>query len=193
MNVLPDVEFGPVGKRENPDAFALVDAAVIQIPQFRTLILGIPLAILIAEGEDPLLGAGFLLVAPGAAECDVESTLGQSVEQGAGLQKTAALLCSEPKRAGAFVNRLPVGVNDQPRSDVTDEIVAERDHFMELVCRVDVQQRKRNLARVESLLRQPDHHRRVLPDGVKHDGPGGLRNHLAQNVDTFGFEGAEVR
>ncbi len=68
VDVLPDVHLGPVGKREDADAFAGVDARVVEVPKLGALVLGIPLAGTIAEGVDAFLGAGFFFVAAGAAE-----------------------------------------------------------------------------------------------------------------------------
>ena len=50
-------------------------AAVEQRPQLGTLVLGVPAAGRVAEGEHALLGAGPLLVAARAAECRVEPAL----------------------------------------------------------------------------------------------------------------------
>src|SRR5206468_4440977 len=65
--VLPDVELGPVGQREDADVLALVMAPVVKTPQLRALVLGVPLAELVAEGEHPLLSARLLLVTAGPA------------------------------------------------------------------------------------------------------------------------------
>ena len=70
--------------------------------------------------------------------------------------------------------------------------VAELDHLAELVGRVDVQQRERNRARIERLLRQPQQHRRVLADRVEHHRPLELGDHLAHDVDALGLERAQV-
>ena len=48
------------------------DAAVEEVPQLGALILGIPLAAGVAEGEDALLGARFFFVAAGAADGGIE-------------------------------------------------------------------------------------------------------------------------
>ena len=72
VDVLPDVELGPVGEREDADGFALVDLGVVEVPQLRPLVLGVPLAELVAEREDALLGPRFLLLAPRPAEGGVE-------------------------------------------------------------------------------------------------------------------------
>ena len=84
VDVLPDVEFGPVGEREDADALALIDAAVVEVPQFGALVLGVPLAEGVAEGVDALLGARFLFVAARAAEGRVEAALRRARRAGRG-------------------------------------------------------------------------------------------------------------
>jgi len=54
---------------------AAPDLGVVEVPQLRALVLRIPLAELVAEGEDPLLGPRLLLVPAGAAEQRVEPVL----------------------------------------------------------------------------------------------------------------------
>src|SRR5438270_2487473 len=98
MDVLPHVQLGPVGKRKDADALALIDPAVVEVPQFRALVLRVPLAEGIAEGVDPLLGARLLLVTPRTAESRVVTAGFQSVEQRARLQQTAALLRAQTER-----------------------------------------------------------------------------------------------
>src|SRR5690606_5035533 len=88
-DVVPHVELGPVGQREDPDVLALADARVVKVPQLGALVLRVPLAELVAEGEDPLLGPGLLLVAPGAAEDGVDLVLLDRVEQRHGLEPVA--------------------------------------------------------------------------------------------------------
>ena len=70
--------------------------------------------------------------------------------------------------------------------------IAELDHLAELVGGVDVQQRERNRARIERLLREPQHHRGVLADGVEHHRPLEFGDHLAQDVDALGLERAQM-
>ena len=68
VDVQPDIQLGPIGKRKYADALAFVDARIKNIPQFGTLALGVPLAKGIAEGVNSFLGARFFLVAAGAAK-----------------------------------------------------------------------------------------------------------------------------
>ena len=50
-----------------------------------------------------------------------------------------------------------------------------------------MQQRKRDLARIERLLRQPQHHRRVFADRIQHHGPRKLRHRYGANVIPLDF------
>jgi len=69
MDVLPDVELGPIGERKNSKAFTFVLAGIINIPQLWTLILWVPTMIGGTKRKDALLGAGLLFIAASAAEC----------------------------------------------------------------------------------------------------------------------------
>ena len=62
-DILPDVLLRPVRQREDADALALVDLRVVELPHLWALVLRIPRLRRIAEREDALLGARFLLVA----------------------------------------------------------------------------------------------------------------------------------
>src|SRR5690606_39864940 len=42
IDVLPDIQLGPVGQGEYADALALVHLAVVDVPQFRALVLRVP-------------------------------------------------------------------------------------------------------------------------------------------------------
>ena len=83
-------------------------------------------------------------------------------------------------------------MHDQRGADLRTEPVPELDHLAKLVCGIDVQQRERNSARVERLLGQPHHDRRILADGVQHYRALKLGHDLAQDVNAFGFEHAQV-
>ena len=66
---------------------ALADARVVEVPQLGPLRARVPLAEVVAEGEDPLLRAAALLVAAGAADRRVEAVLLDRVEQRRRLQR----------------------------------------------------------------------------------------------------------
>src|SRR2546429_3284562 len=88
-DVLPDVELGPVGQREDADVLAAADAPVVDVPQLGALVARVPAAEVVAEREDALLGPRALLVAARAAERGVEPVLLDRVEQRYGLQPVA--------------------------------------------------------------------------------------------------------
>src|SRR5215208_3969258 len=81
LDVLPHVELRPIRDREDADVLALADARVVEIPQLGSLRARVPLAEVVAEAEDALLGAGALLVAARAAHRGVEAVLLDRVEQ----------------------------------------------------------------------------------------------------------------
>src|SRR5580658_3235360 len=100
LDVLPDVELRPVRERENADVLAFIDAGIIDVPQFRALIFGIPLAEFVAKGIDALFGTGLFLVPARATERGIVAAIRQAVEQGAGLEQAAAFLGTDTQRVG---------------------------------------------------------------------------------------------
>src|SRR3954470_5493861 len=75
LDVLPDIQLGPVADWKNADVFALVHTRVVKAPKFRSLVLGIPLAKLIAEGKNTFFGARFFLIAPRSSDAGIETVL----------------------------------------------------------------------------------------------------------------------
>jgi hypothetical protein len=146
------------------------------------------LAKLVAEGINAFFSAGLFLVPARTAECGVIAARRQGVEQGTGLQQSAAFLGTELQRAGAIVDGLPVDMDDQFGADRFREFVPELDHFTKLVRRVDMQEREGNAAGIESFLGQAHHARGVLADRIQHDRVGELGGDFANNVNALGFE-----
>ncbi len=63
--------------------------------------------------------------------------------------------------------------------------IAELDHRPELPRRIDVQQRERQAAGVERLLREAQHDGGVLADRIEHHRPLELGGDLADDVDAL--------
>ena len=99
LDVVPDVELGPVREREDPDVLAGQMAPVVERPELGALVARLPLAELVAHAEDALLGAGPLLVAPPAAEDGVVLAGGDRVQQRDGLEWVAGAVRSLPEPA----------------------------------------------------------------------------------------------
>jgi hypothetical protein len=79
-------------------------------------------------------------------------------------------------------------MDDQARSDLFGEAVAECNHLVELVSGIHVQQRKGNRPRIKSLLRQPQHDGRVFADGVEHHRILKFGDRFAEYFNALGFE-----
>src|SRR5207249_7064145 len=129
-----------------------VNARVKDVPQFRPLVLWIPLPVGITERIDSLLGPRFLLIAPRPAKRRVETAFSQGIKQGLGLQQATTLLCAEGKRVCTALQRLFVAVHNQFGTNLFCVRVAKLDHLGKFVTRIDMQQRERNLGGEESLL-----------------------------------------
>ena len=115
--------------------------AVVQAPQLRPLPARIPAAEGVAQREDPLLRAGPLLVAPGAADHRVEPLVGDGVEQRHGLQRVAGAV--GPLGEPAVVDPVLHLRHLQPQVPVSHDPVPVLEHLGEVVPGVDVQQRER--------------------------------------------------
>ena len=121
----------------------------------------------VAEAEHALLGAAFLLVAPGAAERGVEAVLVERLLEPFGLPQVgvqrAVVERVDPLRLGVRVL-----VDDELDARLGGDRVAQRVHVPELPAGVDVEQRERQRRREEGLLRQMQQHRRILAHRIEH-------------------------
>jgi hypothetical protein len=191
LDVLPDVELGPVRQREDADALAEVDATVVEVPELRPLVLRVPLAELVAEREHPLLRARLVLVAPGAAEGRGEPILLERVEQHRRLDPVAGAVRRLLHQAA--LQRLRHAGDEELDAELRHAPVAELQDLGEVVAGVDVHHRERDPRRVERLLRQPQHDDRVLAAAEQQHRPLQLGDHLADDVDRLRLEGLEMR
>ena len=145
-----------------------------------------------AQGEDALLGAGFLLVAPRAAEGRVELVFVERLLEALRLHYVGVQTRARVDRIDAGANTLLVDMDDEIEAEVLRMLVAEGDHLAELPCRVDVEQREGGLGRIEGLHRQMQQDCGVLADGIKDDRLVAGRRHLAEDLHAFGFKPAQV-
>src|SRR5205085_4804346 len=81
QDVLPDVELGPVGQREDAHALALVLADIVKRPELGPLALRVPPVIAVAKAEHALLGAALFFVATSAAKRRIEAELVERLPQ----------------------------------------------------------------------------------------------------------------
>ncbi len=193
MDVLPDVQLGPVGEGEDADRLAAVDPAVVEVPELRPLVLRVPAVVPVAEGVDALLGARLLLVAAGPAERGVELVLREGLEQALGLHDVGVLLAPVGDGPDSPADAVLINIDQElPAELLPDVVLPEFDHLPEFPGGVHVQEREGGLGRVERLLGQPDHDGGILADRVEHDRLLELRDDLAEDVNALGFELLEV-
>ncbi|EUA50126.1 hypothetical protein I552_1062 [Mycobacterium xenopi 3993] len=82
--------------------------------------------------------------------------------------------------------------HDQPHPGLFDQLVAGGDDLVKVVSGVDMHHREGQPARMKGLERQVQHHDRVLAAGKQQHRPLELRGHLADDVDRFGFQRAQM-
>ena len=105
-DVLPDIEFGPVGDREDTHVLARMNACVVQIPELRTLGFGIPLTEVITERKNPLFRPGFFFVTAGAADAGIEFVFRNGFQQSHSLRGIARIRLRIAQTNRAAFNRI---------------------------------------------------------------------------------------
>ena len=90
LDIGPDIQFRPIAQRKYSKMFTGLFATVVEIPELGSLLLGIPLAELVAVGKDAFFRSGLFLVAAPATEGSIEFQLSDSIQQGNSLQRVPA-------------------------------------------------------------------------------------------------------
>jgi len=172
--------------------FAGIFAAVEEVPKFRALVFRVPLAEIVAVGEEALFGTGFFLVAAATAEAGVVLVGLDGVEQGDGLQFVA-------RGVGAFffdhatgIDGILDGSDDEGGADEFHEFIAVGHGFVEVVAGVDVDEREGHACGPEGLASEPGHDDRVFATGEEQGRVLELSGGLAKDEDGFGFELVEM-
>ena len=143
---------------------------------------------LVAETVDTLLGAGFLFVASRAAECRVEAIMIESLFQRFRFHHPCMDFGAMRDGIDVLRDAVRIRPDKQLEANLFRHAIAELDHFVELPTRIDVHQRERNLAWIERLLSQTEHHARILSDGIQHDGILKFRGDFTDDVNAFSFK-----
>ena len=192
LDVHPDVHLGEVGEGEDAEVFAGVFAAVEEVPEFGALVLGVPLAEVVAVGEEALLGAGFLFVAASAAEAGVVLVLLDGIEQGDGLEFVAGGVGAFFFDDAAGINGLLDVADDERGADEVHEFIAVAHGFGEIVAGIHVDEREGHAGGPEGFFCKPCHDDRVFPAGEEQGGVLELGRGFAQDENRFGFELVEL-
>jgi hypothetical protein len=172
---------------------ALVLTPVVEAPQLRALVLGIPLAEAVAVGEEALLGARLFLVPARAADGCIRLEFGQGVEQRHRLQAVAAGGRAFFLHHPSLVDGILDEAHDQLSADLLDQPISKIERFREVVAGVDVHQREGDASRVEGATRQVHQQDRIFAAGKEQHRALALRRHFAQHEDRLGFQLFQVR
>src|SRR5205807_8744203 len=92
VDVLPHIHLCPIRQGKDAHAFRGPDAAVVELPELRTLLFWIPLTLRVADRVNTLFGARSLFVPAGAAEGRVKTACAERVQKRLCLQQLAAAL-----------------------------------------------------------------------------------------------------
>jgi len=188
----PDVGFRPVRKRKDPRGLPLAQPGVEQPPELRTLLARLPGVAGAAHGNDPLLGARLFLVTACAAEDDVISPLIQGGLQRLGPHHQGVAI---PVVERVHAGRPPgfVRMGDELEAVLRRKRIPELDEGLELPGRVDMQQGKRGLRRVERPQREMRHDGGVLARREQHDRVLRLGDGFPDDVDGLRLQPGQVR
>ena len=187
LDVFPHVHLGPIADGENAHVFALIQPTIVEIPNFRALILRIPLAKTIAETEEALLGAGLFFIAARPTDAAIEAKLLDRREERGDLQAVA----TDFPRCGLgdpFRDRLLNRAHDQFAAELLRAAVAEFVELGKMMTGIDVEQRHRQVRRTKRFLREAQETDGVLAPGEEERGPLKFARDLPHNVDSLGFE-----
>ena len=192
LNVHPDIHFGEIGEREDAEVLAGVFAAVEEVPEFGALIFGIPLAEVVAVGEEAFLGAGFFFVAATAPEAGVVLVFFDRVEEGDGLEFVAGGVGAGFFDDAAGVDGFLDVTYDELGAEEFYEFIAVVHGFVEIVAGIDVDERERRAGGPEGFFGEPCHDDGVFAAGEKESWVLELRRGFPEDENRLGFELIEV-
>ncbi len=118
--------------------------------------------------------------------------MAQRIQQRLRLEQSAAALGVEHDGIGSRGDGRLIAPHQQLRAHLARHLVAEGEHLANLKPVSMCSSGKGIGAGIKGLLRQPQHHRRILADGVEHHRPLELRRHLAQNMNALRLKQAQM-
>src|SRR5690606_12838663 len=188
FDVVPDVEFSPVGNREHPYVLARMDATIKIVEQFGSLILGVPLSKVVAHRKYPFLCPRFFFIAARTTHAGIQSMFFDRAEQGSGLQHISTGELTSFFYHATCINVVLHIADDKFNTGLLYKPIAKFNRLRKVVSRIDVNQREWNLSRVKGLLSEPYKCDGVFATGKKNRRTLKLSCRLAYDVDRFVFE-----
>jgi hypothetical protein len=192
FDVHPNIHLGEVGERENAEVFAGVFASVEKVPKFGALIFWVPLAEVIAVGEEAFFGAGFFFIAASATEAGIVLMFFDGIEEGDGLKFVAGSV-----RTFFFDN--PAGIdgvlnetNDELGTEEFYEFIAVDHGLLKVVTGIDMNQWEGRTCGPEGFFCEPCHHDGIFTAREEKGGVLKLSGGLTEYKDRLGFELVEM-
>src|SRR5699024_7500933 len=190
-DVAPHIEFGEVRDREHAHVLTGQVATVVDVPQLGALAAGVPAAEFVAQGDDPLLRPGLVLVPAGPTEDRAEAAGAEGVDGRLGRECV-------PGAVGRSGRATVVDVvlylrHREVEAESFGGLITEAKDLGDVVTGVDVEEPEGDLRRPEGLRRQVEHGHGVLAAGEQQHGPVELGGDLTDDVDGLGFQGVEGR
>src|ERR1700744_52447 len=81
FDIFPDIALGPVREWKYPRIFTRMNAGVVKIPNFRALVVRVPLPVNIAKTKKAFFGAYFVLIPSRSANAAIELKLFDGLQQ----------------------------------------------------------------------------------------------------------------
>ena len=167
--------------------FARMFASVVKIPEFRSLILRIPLAVAVSVGKEAFLGSSLFLITPRSAQRRIASQLVERVEKSDGLKGVARRSRTDFLLDPPLVDAVLHKSHLKAQVEVVNKPVPKFQSLRKVVSCVHVKQRKRDGRRIEGLVSQIGHDDRIFAAGKKQNRSFDLGRHFAKDKDSLGF------
>lgn len=146
----------------------------------------------VAEGEDALLGARLLLVATCPTESRIEAVTIERLLQALRLHHIGVDLGGMAQRRDAARLALRIDVDEEVEPVLARDLVAKRDHLLELPGRIDMEERKGQPSGCKGLHGEVQEHRGILADRIEQHRALTFCDDLAHDVNALGLEAVEV-
>ena len=138
VDVLPNIQLSPVGDGEDPHAFTFVNPGIVDVPEFGTLIFGIPTVMFVTEREDPLFGPALLFVPSGPADDGIVSTGIEGLFESFGFHDVGVHLATVNEGVDIHLLAAGIGVDNQIEAQLFGATIPKLDHLFEFPLRIDM-------------------------------------------------------
>lgn len=192
FDIHPDIHLSEVREWENAEVFAEIFTTVEEVPEFRALVFWIPLAEVVAVGEETFLGAGFFLVAATASEAGIVLVFLDGIEEGDGLEFVAGGVRAGFLDDAAAIDGFLDVSDDELGAEEFHELIAVMHGLVEIVASIDVDEGERWAGGPEGFFGEPCHDDRVFSTGEKKGRVLELGGGFPEDEDRLGFELVEL-